>query len=1429
MPASGNTYLGFRSWEEAYIAISNLEISADNAALKRYFADPQTTDLLVNIFTPYNAPSTQTKSTFDTKTSAINVAPSQNTRYDFAQIKQDTLWLSKIIVIDEVAALRLAVLEWQTRSSTRLLLGDSLEPPTNPSEHFVREGQPTTLAKSIWEKSELPDAQVVATARHMRLLEIYLSERLYLLKTAEYVLSRSVCYKKSPTDQTLGRQRASDEDWLDEIGQAILSVWKIESVQDGKSKKKDYVTTAADALRSRVQGISRGCPWMESEEVSEEIQATWVQSQSLEMIHIMQIAMDLLELPKGVVPSDPILAWFRLMSEVVFFDSLPDSQGLYDLPLQSLAVLISLALVDVSATVELIVQTSSALLPSADPTDRSPYVHNPSAVSELNDIIISLASLKVVSPVTLAWSILTQSIREVALATRESKETRQSLRAADRYGATDSSDTDSAERYSLRSVSSLRRRSSTGSDTSLQSLLVEDVYDAITMTAVQGDPISYLARNAVHQDNVFDVVTTIASDYCTAFGFEHKGRPGQNMRIVLLELMRACVDFIQYQPALISTVMAVLTGNERFWDLLDRSSVAHDEQPSNLFIRDQTLRQKMLLVAASRFPYESIPFLEVCRALAFQYTSSDGSETAPWANLEELDTFTCRLPLGFEATSPIREDEEGDFIKLTDTLSILVGSGEADLLAQSSPIQGPSPTSLTTKSARAQVIIPAGTTGVVQSETRPFIVGWNHQYPGLAYMGKLLQCASAASSSIDSSNAVVSPLVIAEVIQLISTLLISAMKNPSIEREISLPLESAESILGQASDGLDRNQDIISVILEIFDNKLHEPQQTTPQPTSLDMLVKCIEFVNALLLLMPDRVWPFLARSGLLGTGQEESQLSWVVSQEMALGRYDFLLGCVRLYGALIEDTVSHSVSRKTPVKALARFESIDNLGSGVSQTTMRNVLLSFSRSMIDVLESTMTWRFVVPADRMEINQRLCSAFEKTLMYCYGVNDNLDISQKLTSPLAKAAGYITKAFLSTSDDDFIVKPLLKIFASAKDTRSTTLPTCKDQYQIGETTAALDLATTLLRVSTTLCQSPPHLEKELFKATPTLAKIYTAHESYRLSVVKLFDALLTSSAAGDRQPPSLLGYLGHDGANRFLEVLSRLDQPLSNDDLSAAIWSLLTTIMSKRQPWFAMYILTGCTPRETLKSKAVQPEANSGVEEPIFNIALNNLCNPEKLNPSRALGMLEFVTASSDYWPRTFTEIGQHPHFLKAISEYAARIGSSANTSGSSSNKVSRDYNSLQMAAYMTQILAMYAHFAQQSGNPRFARGLVPHLNYLIKNAISAPGYNNSLHGNLRSNFEAKYPGCSLTDFKRTDLDRVPLGESYFYNVDFANKVLSHNSTWRGRKGQGFIEEFRRANINLSMVEAHVVSITTSSPLLRVLRKGRISFTAGNLC
>ena len=1076
-------------------------------------------------------------------------------------------------------------------------------------------------------------------------------------------------------------------------------------------------------------------------------------------------------------------------------------------------------------------QSSTAAASTTNPAEVGPYILDSAAVNEINDVLIDVAPLRIPSPAVLAWGIIMQTLRETALNTRESREVRQSLRAADRYGAADSSDTDGGDRPSRASLASLRRRSSTGSDTSQQSTLLEEIYDTVAIAGIDGDPIFYLANNAVGGNKVFDFMEAVSVQYCTPYGFEHGGKPGQKMRALLLELIRASLGSIEYTPALIKTTIAVITGSERYWDTLDRPIDLTRTAPTATFLRDSVLRPQLFLQAAARFPYESQPFLNFCRALAFDNNGRDGMEHAILSILDGLDTFTCSMPAEFLAYRNVRTQEESDHIELIDVLTFTIGSPTEKSMALSlRPNKRPQTSAKNNQSVRSHEI-PSGTQGEIQNDSKPFIVAWNQENSGLNYIGKVLQCASNVDDLHKNfSDSTFSLDIVGDIISLITSMLSSVVRGSSLGQISNDIIELAQTILGSASDGLDRNQDIVSVIFDIFERELFRNRKTSEDIEYVEILVQCIHFTYALLPLMPDRVWPFFGRSGLLGIGRDESQLTAVVAtQELVLGRYDFLLGCIRLYDALIEDAVAHVVSRKTPTKAVARFGNVNSLGAGTSQTAMEKVLLSFTRMMIEVFESTMNWKFLERLDRMEINSWLCSIFNRVVGYCFDVNDTPDLSQKLTRTLAPSAEYIIDVFLSNSSNDVTVLPFLHILGEGITTPTTTLPTRHVQYWTAQVKEVLSLASTLIRVNLLLQLPPSYLEDQMFKAASVLAKVYAAHESYKLPVVDLFDALVRSAAATGQQPPSLLGHLGQETANHFLDVLSMLDQPLNNDALSSAIWRLLSAVVSKRQQWLAIFVLTGSTPRNTFKDRIDAAALSSRRSEPILNIALDALANIDKLEPRKALSMLEFVALAADFWPWVLTTMEQHSHFLKAISEYGAHIGSMTATSRDKSYKTSADYNSIQMASLVADILSMYTQYTQQMGNRQFSKNLVPHLTYLMKNAISTPSYNTSLHGNLRQNFEVKFPGCSLSDFKRTMIRKPLLGDAFYYDLDLANKMLAYDPAWVGKKGQGFAEELKRANFNLSIVESQVVSLDCSfCPSLSNLSFYRTSSIAGSL-
>ena len=1079
----------------------------------------------------------------------------------------------------------------------------------------------------------------------------------------------------------------------------------------------------------------------------------------------------------------------------------------------------------------LLEQSAATATSTASPGHQVPYILHAATVNEINDILIAAARLKPASPAVMAWAILMNNLRETALGTRESRELRQSLRAVDRYGTAESSDNDGAERPSpARTFSSLRRRSSNSSDTSQQSTLLEEIYDVVAFAIVDGeDPVAFLADNAAGSGSVFKVVAAIAIEYCTPFAFDHDGGQGQKMRRVLLELIRASTGFVDYAPLLLNATLAVLTGAERYWEAFDRPAEAHEGEPAAFFLQDKVLRHKLYIVSMLHFPYESLPFLELCRALAFANDGLSQKGPAMWTILEELDNFTCSLPSkDYSAYEPTRMQEEANFVELTEDLNVAIAPyTDPSSVSQSNSAHRPS-----TKFDQYWFHkIPSATSGKLMNDTKPFVVAWHQSYSLLAYMGKALQCASASSALSSTPGTLLSPEIVGDMIGLITNMISTASKKATQNDTSKNAVETAQFVLGLVSEGLDRNQDAISVIFNIFENELYKPRKISEDYNSLEILVQCIQFSFALLRILPDRVWPFLGRSGLLGIGKDESQLrSVVATHEMIMGRYDFLLGCIRIFELLITDAVVHRVFREAPSKALARFGSTNLASAGISQNTMERVLLSFTRTMIEVYESTMKWRFLEQNDRMEINFRLASIFQKILGYHFGVDHPSNSTHKLTCTLAPAAEYIVDVFLSMTGADVTVSPLLHILVEGTTTRTTTLPVRGFRYWILQVRAALKLSNTLIRVNRMLQRPSSHLEDQLFKAAPTLAKVYAAHESYRLPVVELLDSLVRSAAETTEQPPSLLGHLGQEASSHFLSLLSTFDQPLNDDEMSSTIWRLLSAVVSKRQQWFAIFVLTGTTPRESFKDKAGSATPSPRQQEPILNTALDALANVDKLEPRKALSMLEFVALAADFWPWVLGIMEKHSHFLKGISEYAAHIGSKAAVVGQRSYKTSADFSSLQIASLVADILSMYVHYTQQMGNQKFAKMLVPHLTYLIKNAISIPSYNASLHGNLQRNFESKFPGWEVVDFKRTALTRAPLGESFFYDLELASEVLSYEPAWAGKRGNdGFAEEVRRANFNLSVVESQVVCqtpIMTANTLTSMYRTCSI---VGNLC
>ena len=269
--------------------------------------------------TPFTTFTPQTQSTFESQTSPINIAPNTDGRYDITQLKEDSLWLSRKTGISELAALRIVVLEWQARSTTQLLDAPSGSGEFQPNHTFGdknEQSSPSAQSSAVRARGASDPRSEQQGARRLRLLELYLSERQYLSKTTEYVISSSLC--QSTTGKNKASRTPGDDTWVEDVGSSILEAWNPEGVQS-RTGRNWYVEAVA-ALELRIQDLERGSQWSQDDDNLSKLDEAWCKTQILEMIHIMQVIVLLSDSSRTFMRSDAVLAWFRFVGTYGFFD-----------------------------------------------------------------------------------------------------------------------------------------------------------------------------------------------------------------------------------------------------------------------------------------------------------------------------------------------------------------------------------------------------------------------------------------------------------------------------------------------------------------------------------------------------------------------------------------------------------------------------------------------------------------------------------------------------------------------------------------------------------------------------------------------------------------------------------------------------------------------------------------------------------------------------------------------------------------------------------------------------------------------------------------------------------------------------------------------------------------------------------------------------
>lgn len=235
------------------------------------------------------------------------------------EIKADASWLSQKAGIDEIAALRIVVLEWQNRPATRLTTGFSSEEATSIQSAAGVENLRGSLAgpnlTSLLNQTARGEELKLfenEDNRRMRLREVYLSEASHIVKTIRKLLALSL---HDGTSADLTAAVKSDRDFA--LRKLAASIFENKSTGNGLDR---FLQECIDSIRSRLKSLEGDGGWLSAAESSEELENIWRTSLVEEIVHVVQIMFHQLHASVEIPNADILLSWLELMADYSFLE-----------------------------------------------------------------------------------------------------------------------------------------------------------------------------------------------------------------------------------------------------------------------------------------------------------------------------------------------------------------------------------------------------------------------------------------------------------------------------------------------------------------------------------------------------------------------------------------------------------------------------------------------------------------------------------------------------------------------------------------------------------------------------------------------------------------------------------------------------------------------------------------------------------------------------------------------------------------------------------------------------------------------------------------------------------------------------------------------------------------------------------------------------
>lgn len=631
-----------------------------------------------------------------------------------------------------------------------------------------------------------------------------------------------------------------------------------------------------------------------------------------------------------------------------------------------------------------------------------------------------------------------------------------------------------------------------------------------------------------------------------------------------------------------------------------------------------------------------------------------------------------------------------------------------------------------------EFIIPAGTSGkIVPGDNSPPLVMWMHKFNGWAYLGKLLEGLNGRTAAL--------------IVKLIRKVL------------AKVDDEKATELLHSASLWC---YDIVDVISKLMIDSYANQH--------LFVATESVKFFTALCKIMPERIWPFLSRAGILAQHGRPGFASMVLgSTEIVNGEYSLTVALLDLADALVENAVASSRS------------------SEVSPKVQSDVLRKLTRHYIDVFESCSYWKYVKKEQKVELMSKSVNMFQQIIHFAYTMDAVVPVLQE-------SAENILRDFLTSEGDDLgPQRPLL---------------TCLDSTSNEWIDSALVFLTKIVEARTALELKPSVLERQLFLASPRLVELYQRFPFHR-KVIDLMTALVDSNWA-DSEQPSLLAHLGRFHSQLLLKsLISSLENQLETTATVISICAFFGAVVdgSSRQDGLSILLVSEKDSLlEIIETKALEmKDYSSRVFVHIIKaiaLARNSWSTVTKTSKTRLSTLVDKMIEIVDSVP---LQLPQEIRSPKKASNSTATVETA--------------YLKFS-AAKAVQVLSQELFKDPETVGALIKKKWASKLLKLTKSFSSIQLYRSSLHGNLIRNFQSKWQ-MELFQFSKKNPE--------YYGTNFIYDLNDMDAVFGPALGE-FRNEIAEANLNLSLVNSESELSLAWGQLLASAVLGKITDDLGDI-